>query len=481
MTEFHGYGDGQHTLMQILQKEKQALPAYCAGRGVCGKCEVTYLSGASAPSNTDRSFYAEEELTAGKRLACQSIPEGDFTVLLPEPEHILCPDLKSPEQKETHSDAADLIMAVDLGTTTIAATLLDPKTGTTIRTAACVNRQRSYGTDVIARIEAAQKGAKEELKKLVREDIGMLAQELGAGPETRVILSGNSVMQRLFFGQDLSPFIKPPFSGIEPEFQKEGRMLFLPGAGAFLGSDVVSGIVALNMEREKDITVLMDLGTNGEIVIGNRSRLLGTSAAAGPAFEGGNISCGVAGIPGAISHVEIENGITSIRTLEEKRPVGICGTGVLETVYELKKNGFVDENGCMIRSCREKGFPLASDIHFTAKDVGEVQLAKSAIRAAFETLRESYGASYDDIRALYLAGGFGLYLDPEKAAGIGLIPKELVPRTSAVGNTSLLGACKLAEGETTEDRYRQVAKHLEILELADSARFSQLFMEHMAL
>ena len=233
------------------------------------------------------------------------------------------------------------------------------------------------------------------------------------------------------------------------------------------------------MDRSEEVCILVDLGTNGEIAIGNRDRILCASTAAGPAFEGGNISCGMAGIPGAISSVTIEDGKVFLKTIDDAPPAGLCGTGVLETMYELLKEEIVDETGCMEDEWIDDGFPLAEGIVFTAKDVRELQLAKSAVRAGMEVLLRSFGAGWSEIGRLFIAGGFGQKINMEKAVGIGLLPEELQGRMEPVGNSSLAGAVMAARDPAVIDRMVRAAQMAQEIPLAESPLFSDLYMEHM--
>ncbi|MBQ7446358.1 MAG: DUF4445 domain-containing protein, partial [Eubacterium sp.] len=267
---------------------------------------------------------------------------------------------------------------------------------------------------------------------------------------------------------------------VDISLHEEDNFLILPGISTYVGADIVSGIIACGMDQGEEVCMLIDLGTNGEMAIGNKDRIISASTAAGPAFEGGNISCGVAGVPGAISSVDIaEDGSVQIGTIGGKDPIGLCGTGVLEVVYEMLKAEYMDETGLLDDEYVDDGFPLSDDVVFTDQDVREVQLAKSAIRAGAETLMEEYGVGYDDISALYLAGGFGQKINLQKAAGIGLLPEELLDRTKAVGNSSLAGAVMIARDETLKERFAHVADYSEEVSLTGNPTFNDLYMEYM--
>ena len=230
--------------------------------------------------------------------------------------------------------------------------------------------------------------------------------------------------------------------------------------------------------------MLIDLGTNGEMAIGNRERILVTSTAAGPAFEGGNISCGMGSVPGAICQVQISGTEVSCGTIGDRPPVGLCGTGVIETACELLKAELIDETGMLDEDYFDDGFVLAKtpsgeEISFTQKDVREIQLAKAAVRAGLETLMLRYGVTYDDIDTLYLAGGFGFHLNLEKAAAIGLIPEELLDRAKAVGNSSLGGAAVWLTEPGAAERMERIIAVSEEIPLASDKDFNQFYMDSM--
>ena len=256
-------------------------------------------------------------------------------------------------------------------------------------------------------------------------------------------------------------------------------MTLLPGISTFVGADIVSGVIACGMDLSDEISLLVDLGTNGEMVLGNRQRMIATSTAAGPAFEGGNIRCGVAGIAGAISTVDITGGQAKIQTIGNQPPVGLCGTGVLEITYELLKEGMIDETGSPDDAFFEHGFALAPNVTFTIGDVREVQLAKAAIRAGMEVMLAEYGIACEDVAHVYLAGGFGQKVNIQKAIGIGILPEEFADKVIAVGNSSLAGAVLYAKNPTLAGRFRAVAETTGEVALAENGRFNDLYLEYM--
>lgn len=261
-------------------------------------------------------------------------------------------------------------------------------------------------------------------------------------------------------------------------------VILLPGISTYVGADISAGLLSCGFDRSETVNVLIDLGTNGEMAIGNRDKILVTSTAAGPAFEGGNISCGMGSVPGAICQVEMNGTDVTCQTIGEKPPLGLCGTGVIETAYELLKEEWIDESGMLDEDYFDEGFvlgktPAGEKISFTQKDVREIQLAKAAVRAGLETLMLRYGVTCNDIGTLYLAGGFGFHLNLEKAAGIGLIPKELQNRAEAVGNSSLGGAAAWLTEPGAAERMERIVAVSEEVQLGSDKDFNQFYMDEM--
>lgn len=486
MSVFSGNTEQLKTVLARLREEGIYLPADCGGRGVCGRCRVKFLSAAPEPTAADRARLSGAELSEGIRLSCKASVRGAFTVEYEEEgaERIAAEAVPVSAGEDIAASAAAgergaRPIAVDLGTTTIAAALIDAETKAVLRTETATNRQRAYGADVISRIKAANEGNGADLKRLVNEDVQSLVRALGGEEDTPVFVSGNTAMQHLFRGLSCAGLGVAPYTPVTVAAASEGAIHYLPGISAFVGADIVSGIVAAGIDTSDKLTLFLDIGTNGEIAIGNRDRLLVTSTAAGPALEGGNLSCGVAGVAGAITSVRLVNGRALLGTIGQRPAIGVCGTGVIETVYELLAAGILDANGLLKEPYFTDGFPLAKDVIFTQGDVREVQLAKAAIRAGLDTVIDAYGAAYADIGRLVIAGGFGKKLDLKKAAGIGLLPETLLPRAEALGNTSLQGAVLYAAEPIERERFAKVSAMAEEVLLANDPAFQERYLSAM--
>ncbi len=505
--------DGQ-SILDALMEADDSFTAVCGGRGSCGKCKIKVLEGYLSVTTADKAYFEEKELLAGMRLSCKAFPEeplrvelnfkgeADFQVLTEYAD-------ESAVHKSAHevSDSNRYGIAIDIGTTTIAIQLLSLESGERIATYSVINHQRSFGADVISRIKASTEGKKAELQASVQQDLSQgirqvvkKAAEVGVSPEQiiEVSIAGNTTMIHLLMGYDCKSLGEYPFTPvnielIEGTYQEifaddflQAKVRIVPGISTFVGGDITAGLFSCNVDQQEEYSLLIDLGTNGEMALGNKDKIIVTSTAAGPAFEGGNIEWGVGSLEGAIAGVKIVDGKAEVRTIGDKTPIGICGTGVIETVAELIKEELVDETGCLDDDYFDDGYPLAEtesgeEIVFTQQDVREVQLAKAAVRAGIETLFLRYGIAKEQISHVYLAGGFGFKLDCQKAVEIGMIPAELAHKVEAVGNSSLGGAMKCLLTEEGWSRVERIGKTSVEINLSADKDFNQFYMDYMYL
>lgn len=533
-------------LLTLLQEQQIYIDAPCSGKGNCGRCRVRFPEGAPEPTEKEMRLLSTAELEEGIRLACAALPKEKSRVVLPSKKGgeiaVLAdgrtkkretpPSVKAAEKCETDRRYG---IAIDIGTTTLAAELVSLESGRNLAVAASVNHQRAYGADVISRIQAANEGKGALLRECICADIRALMEELAKQAGIRreqvikIVMAGNTTMCHLLRGLSCKGLGAAPFTPEDLSLWEgaAGELLFdntwkakaviLPGISAFVGADIVAGIYNSGMDRQEKACLLLDIGTNGEMVLGNRDGFLVTSAAAGPVFEGGNISCGVPGIPGAVTHVTLrrkagrrtegaemtekisgdllqgvsEDFESCYETIEGKPPVGICGTGIIDVVSELVREGMVDENGTLAEPWFEEGFPVAGEaIRFTQRDIREIQMGKSAIRAGIETLllehrKKEQAAVEPGIKEpkmqVCLAGGFGYYMDVEKAVRIGLFPENFMGQVKSLGNSALEGAKQylLAEEEEAKGRLQWIAEHAKEINLAMHPGFHDLYMEHM--
>lgn len=514
-------GEASQSLLTILQKDNISIAAPCGGKGTCGKCKVLVTEGEVPPSKEDINFFTKEEIKEGYRLACRAYPKASCVVRMEvqgEEGFEVLTSMAMPEgsRKQTsleNSESKNHGIAVDIGTTTIAMQLIDLTNGEVDEVYTTVNSQRSYGADVISRIEASNKGEGTALRKALLSDLQKGMEYFWLKKEEidekisieKMHIAANTTIIHLLMGYScetlgVSPFTPVNIATINTTYLElfegmEGRLeedtecadfpiMIFPGISTYVGGDIVAGLYGLNMEEQDEISILIDLGTNGELAIGNKNRILTTSTAAGPAFEGGNIACGVGSIPGGIFAVTLENKKPFIQTIGNKAPVGICGTGVIDSVYEMLKEELIDETGRLEDETSPEGFLLAyteqrKEIIITQKDIREIQLAKSAIRAGLETLIHRYGVTYDEIENIYIAGGFGYKLDIAKAVGVGLLPGEAKAKIKAVGNSALHGVNLSLFDSQVEETLEKVIHVSTEIHLGSDKEFNRLYMENM--
>lgn len=472
------------SIAQALLRKDYKVPMACGGNGTCGKCKVE-IDGAWV--NSCKLYPKPEE-----DIIISAFGWGEGREELTQIAGVEKINITEGRAREAKRQTRKAFLAVDIGTTTIAAALADKETGAVLATAGCGNSQRIFGQDVLSRIKASVSGTGEKLKTLIRQDILNLSEEIQKKQKDIVIehiyIAGNTTMEHLYMGDSCEGLGKAPFTPVSLVERKDSLsnmpVTLLPGISAFVGADIAAGMLACRMDGEEKPSLLLDLGTNGEMVLALEDKMIATSAPAGPALEGGNISCGVASVTGAINRVRVIGERAIIGTIGNAPATGICGTGVLELVAGLYENHIIDASGQMKEKYREEGFPLArmkdgKQITFTQQDIREVQLAKAAIHSGIELLLEHAGISMGEIKKVYLAGGFGVYLDVHKAAGIGLLPAELEKCTKAVGNTSLQGCIAYGSSEENRSRTEEMIKKCESINLAEQADFEERYVANM--
>ena len=459
-------------LMELLRENGLLPDAPCGGRGTCGKCRAL----------------ADGEPV----LTCQTHVHGNMTVELEQKRQAEI--LTGGQNVEIRPDGCSrYVLAIDIGTTTVVAYLLDGNTGNTLSRASCINPQNRYGADVISRIQYAMDGEGEQLKTVIRQALDSLtrsaAQQAGIRPEQIGVAAivGNTAMHHLLLGIDSRPLTVPPYmpnvyealeekpEGLLP-ISPEGTVRILPNIAGFVGADTVGCMVSTRFDRQETLTLMIDIGTNGEMVLGDRNRRITCSTAAGPAFEGAKIQCGMRGETGAVDHVWLENGQVRYSVIGGGEAAGLCGSGLLDLVAVLLETGVIDESGRM----EEKTYHLGGSVVLTQKDVREVQLAKSAIRTGVELMADRLGAAVEDIRQVYLAGAFGNYMNPESACAIGMIPPVLLEKIRPIGNAAGEGArlCALSAGEY--DYSKALAAGTEFLELASLPEFNDSYVDYLS-
>lgn len=478
-------------LLSKILRENSNFKMPCAGQGHCGKCKIYAVGQLSAPDSVEKRLLAQEELENGIRLACRTRVQG------------------AAEIRWTQQDSAQILLgrqaaaggtplfrtlgvAVDIGTTTLAAQLYDEK-GLAAR-AGCDNPQSVFGADVISRIGRSMQGAAHQLAVSVREGINSLLTRLclesGYEPAQidTMVVTGNTAMLYLLTERNPECLSHAPFEadwlagewikGEELDLACGQADVFLPPCiSAFVGADITTALLAVDILKGKRKRLFVDIGTNGEIALWNQGTLLCCATAAGPAFEGAGLSMGMQGENGAISHVTYDDSkaVFQIEVIGGGTAVGICGSGVIDAVNCLLKSGWLDDTGYL----EEEPALIGGNVTMTQEDIRKVQLAKSAICAGIRALLHETGLSMTQLDELLVAGGFGSFLNLESARGIGLLPKEEPGETIVCGNAALSGAAKLLRDGACERTVAQIAAQAKSLNLAEDVFFAEQYVEGM--
>jgi uncharacterized 2Fe-2S/4Fe-4S cluster protein (DUF4445 family) len=428
------------------------------------------------------SFYPDQEVTV-------TIPEPSVMQVLtesfwpdPEPE----PDLFPPE------NLLFLGLAVDLGTTTVVVFLDDLSSHRNIGIRSFPNPQHTYGADVVSRIQYCRENP-DGTRRLHREIILSVEQAAiqlcrsnGLDPLSigEIVVTGNPTMLHLFKGVSPASLAVYPFTPVFLSEQNllagevgfndfsQARMAMVPSVSSYIGADIVAGLAAVSLNPAEGWSLFLDIGTNGEMVLWNGDQILACATAAGPAFEGARISCGMAGVEGAVS--EIRDG--AYETIGSKPARGLCGSGLVDAVANLLVEGKIDMMGYMEASER---FIPELDLLLTPQDIREVQLAKGAIAAGIKVLMLEAGIPAEDVRRVFMAGGFGYALHDWSAGRIGLIPEGLEKRQIRAGNTSGLGARLWLHSGKFREYTREIADRVRYIELSEHPEFNDLFMWEM--
>jgi len=412
-------------------------------------------------------------------------------------------------------------LAFDLGTTTVVASLLDVTTGTPLAVSSALNRQQPFGGDVITRISATMMdpAALDHLRTLAHETLGELTHEVCAEADVRpeeiyeIALAGNATMVHIALGIDPEPLGVAPFvmsTRTFPEIRAGelgvavhpgARAVVLPSLGAYVGGDIVAGMLASGMDRDRRLRLFIDVGTNCEIVLGNADRLVATAAPAGPAFEGAQIRCGMRAAEGAIEVVRIRDGALELGVIGDAEPAGLCGSGLVDAVAALVGAGLIDSSGRMVsdEQAREIAPELADrlrhidgerifvlhdragdNLYLSQRDVRALQFAKAAIATGWSLLLEEMGVEAGEVQQVLLAGSFGSYLSPASAIRIGLVPKLPVLRVVSAGNVAGEGAKMVLLSVRERAGALALLHEVEYVELSDRADFNDRFVDLLA-
>jgi uncharacterized 2Fe-2S/4Fe-4S cluster protein (DUF4445 family) len=469
-----------HSLLDILRKEKCKVYTPCGGKGTCGKCIVKIKD-------------------EGDVIACKYFPDKDIEVILPgeDEANILVhqteylEDLPFIVTTAENQGTSPYGVAIDIGTTTVVLYFLNLLTGQIEKISSFLNPQKLYGGDVISRINYCQenKGGLAELQKSIIDAINFeldsFCQKKNSVNEDfeKVIIVGNTTMLHLLLGVDpvsiaLAPF-KPAF--VEKQVRigraaglninEKAEVITLPCISAFVGADILAGLAALKVPQKNYL--FLDIGTNGEIALIKGKKIFTCATAAGPAFEGANISCGMGAVTGAIS---VFSNPGRFQVIGNTEPRGLCGSGIVDLVAWLLDEELIDETGLL-----KEPFLIGpqKNIKIVQQDIREIQLAKSAIYSGVKILMNVAGLNFSDIDALYLAGGFGNYINIKSAIRIGLLPFELKDKIFTVGNSAGIGALQYLKSNDFIVKTVEILKNASYIELSDIDEFTMEFAMNM--
>jgi uncharacterized 2Fe-2S/4Fe-4S cluster protein (DUF4445 family) len=543
------------TLLQVARRAGAHIDAPCGDRGRCGKCRVRILAGAvSAVTPEERALLSPAELAAGVRLACEAHALGSLTVEVPESSrnltgrkagaelpHPIIPDpftskicITDPTVV-TNFYAGDMLLgvevgdttaahygvALDIGTTTVVCYLMNLCTGAEVAVGVLSNPQATYGADVISRISYTQ-GNPEHVTTLqhaviaaVNEILATVTKSAGIAPTDilEMTVAGNTCMIHLFLGIDPASLGHAPYTPTVTEsvtinaadlgvhLHPRGVVRTLPNIAGFVGADTVAMLAASELASRKGLWIAADIGTNAEILLALDGCLLACSTAAGPAFEGAKIRHGMRALPGAIDGVVIGADLF-VHTIDDRQPLGICGSGIIDAVSELVHVGMLAPTGRFVAADDLPDLPDAlrarvvptgvvlvwaaesgtgHDILLTQKDVREVQLVKGAIAAGVRTMLEKVGKTTADLDGFCVAGAFGTYITKEHAIRIGLLPDLAPEKLHFLGNAAGTGAKMALLSRTEYSTMVEAARQVEYVELAGDRNFADHFMCAMTL
>lgn len=472
------YVEENSTVLQAAQQLGIELSAPCGGKGTCGKCRVCI---------------------GGKEvLACQTKVDADMTVELLS---------QAKEQILTAGQALDITLdpvkpgyltAFDIGTTTVVCFLLSPE-GKELAVESMLNPQVTYGADVISRIQHAIGGALEPLSQSIRkgmsELLGKCCKKAGIAPAQISVISvvGNPCMQQLFLGISPANLAAVPFSPVLKEAKEEPAaaifpecenavLLTIPDIAGYVGADTMGCVLATRMYESGETTLMVDIGTNGEMVLAHKGRMVACSTAAGPALEGANIQFGMRGSTGAIDHVWVDGGSMKYSVIGDGKPVGICGSGIIDAVAALLNQKLLNKRGriqCKEEIDGQRIVRLSEDVYLTQDDIRQVQMAKGAISAGIHLLCDHLEIEVTDIQQVVLAGAFGSFLNPDSACRIELLPMELSGKIRAAGNLAGAGSRMIACSKSQFSLTQKLVDRIEFIELADLPQFQKTFAKCM--
>ena len=517
------------TLWDHAWKLDIPIHSVCGGHGQCGKCVVRVDRGSESlagKTQVEHGFSLDRD----ERLACQARvisgdrniyvfvkAAGEYTILTESIEGRvpLAPFVYRKGDQVFLRDGREhplgryegelLGLAVDVGTTTLVAQVLDVESGKVIVTLACKNPQAAYGDDVISRIaytDQHQHGLA-RLQGIVVEALNAMLRDFEESEDKKLrehiyeaVVVGNPTMRDLFFGQSVhslgtSPYEPEDTSPINERAQNLGLQIHpqanvygAPLVGGQVGADCLGVILACDLYRGRRPSMAVDIGTNGEVALGNRDRILAASNAAGGAFEGATVGCGTGAIQGAIKNISIEDGQIYYETLGGRPPVGICGSGLIDLLAEMLRNGIIDHSGRFSESFRETNEFIVTQegegIAISQKDINELRLARGGSALNQQALMRGYGVDLEGLDRVYLAGGFGNYVNLESAAALGILP-DGKDKLAKIGNGALTGARQMLLCRERREDAERIAPQIEHVKLSEEEGFLDRYVQNLYL
>ena len=479
----------------------------CAGRGTCGRCKLLVEQGANAPDEIEQTYLSASELSIGTRLACRAKVSGDTQVVLSSIEVHSNKVFKSGSRHKKEKNIP-LGLAIDFGSTTVAAYLTMLDNGEVVVGGAALNQQRVYGADVISRLAAALQSS-EHQERLQRLGLSSIYQAIDSLKLSKSILTRvkrvsivcNVAMHHLLLGLPVDTIAVMPFqpysvAGVRNKkgflsgiFGDDVQISFPPVIGGFVGSDALACLAYFNFANAIGPTLAIDLGTNGEVLLTDGNRIATASTAAGPAFEGVDISCGMRAVDGAIVDAHFQDGRFTFETIGNEPPRGLTASGLMKVVNELLQAGVIEPSGRFSKTnpffdlehtAGTKRIYLTEDraVWLTQKDVRELQKAKGAIRAAVEILLEKLGLAPTDLKQVILTGSFGGQLNIDSVLALGMLPSISRKRIENIPNGAGFGAAQFLSDEGLE-LGEQLAKFAEQIDLDQAAEFREVFVESL--
>lgn len=465
------------TFLNKIQEEKQMIQATCNGNQTCGRCKIRILNNKLDVTEIENKLLTKQELLNGIRLACAHEYNDTINYELINDELVILEDMCKIDLKIGNESGQGII--VDIGTTTIVMKWIDLKTGKSFQTISFKNPQATYGGDVISRIKYSEEHPHLLHEMLINE---MEKYLMGNDDVKRMVICGNTVMLNLFLDSDVTSLGHMPFKIPIQSLQKitsDGLFKHLkhvfdiytfPHIASFVGGDIVAGILALDIDLCNTTKMLIDLGTNGEIVIGNKNKIITTSSSAGPAFEGVGITCGGPSIAGAIVSVKIKSGQVTCKTIGNQEAICICGSGLVSLIAELKRNNIINEIGRFTSKIDK--FYITEDIYITNKDIQTFQLAKAAIYAGVTALFQELG----EVDEIYISGGFGTGINVDDLIELNIIDSKYCGRIKSVKNSAISGAYTLLRTQDYE-RLNKIVNISENINLATYPDFDDLLID----